>query len=62
MEIKYLLEEMKKRLKKFKEDVEKESVSHGDHKPHCCALPEEVVHPEAGGHKGAESGTYKKAA
>lgn len=57
-----LLEKVVKGLKKFKEDLEKESVSHGDHKPHCCTLPEEVLHPEAGPHKEPGSGKYKKAA
>lgn len=26
----------------------KESVSHGDHKPQCCTLPEEALHKEKG--------------
>lgn len=45
MDMKFL-EKVVKRLKKFKEDLEKESVSHGDHKPNCCTLPEEVLYKE----------------
>lgn len=51
-----LLEKVVKGLKKFKEELEKESVSHGDHKPHCCTLPEEITYKEK------ESGRDKKAA
>lgn len=55
MEMK-VLEKVVKGFKKFKEDLEKESVSHGDHKPHCCTLPEEIIYKEK------ESGKDKKAA
>ncbi len=42
-----ILDSVKKRLKKFKEDLEKESVSQSKEKPHsCCTLPEEALYKE----------------
>lgn len=60
MHVVSLVERMKQGIKKIKDDLEKESVYHGSHKPHCCDLPEEVLHKEPEHHP--EHHINKKAA
>lgn len=46
MKLSTLFSNMKKRLKRLKEDLEKESVSQSHEKPHCCSLPEDILYRE----------------